>query len=238
MKKFSVVIPCYNEESTLAAVVENVLKLASSQLALEVIIVDDCSKDKSRAVAGRLADAHPEVKVVFHEVNRGKGASLQTGFRVATGDYVGVQDADLEYNPCDYLRMIDALETWDVDVVFGSRYLGHENRPVLRWWHSSTNRFLTFLSNVFSDLDLTDMETCYKLFRREVIAKIAPSLRESRFGFEPEIVARLAHTMRAEGWRMREVSIDYRPRTFSEGKKIGPLDGLRALYCIVRYNLF
>lgn len=238
MKKFSVVIPCYNEESTLAAVVENVLKLASSQLTLEVIIVDDCSKDKSRAVAEQLAGSHPEVKVVFHEVNRGKGASLQTGFRVATGDFVGVQDADLEYNPCDYLRMIDTLVTCNVDVVFGSRYLGHENRPVLRWWHSSINRFLTLLSNVFSDLDLTDMETCYKLFRREVIAKIAPSLREGRFGFEPEIVARLARLMRTEGWRMREVAIDYRPRTFSEGKKIGPLDGLRALYCIVRYNLF
>lgn len=238
MKKFSVIIPCYNEEATLTTIVDKILRLASPKLSIEVVIVDDCSNDNSLTVAKRLAETHPEVKVSKHNTNRGKGASLQTGFLVATGDYVGVQDADLEYNPQDYLRMINMLECGKADIVFGSRYLGHENRPVLRWWHSAMNRFLTLLSNVFSDLDLTDMETCYKLFRREVIAKIAPSLREGRFGFEPEIVARLARLMRTEGWRMREVAIDYRPRTFSEGKKIGPLDGLRALYCIVRYNLF
>ena len=238
MKKLSLVIPCYNEEATLAGIVEEVLKIRSVDLSLELVIVDDCSKDASRSVAESLAAKHPEVKLCFHERNRGKGASLRTGFLAATGDYVGIQDADMEYDPRDYLKMLRPLDEGRADVVFGSRYLRSEDRIVLRWWHSTMNRFLTWLSNVFSDLDVTDMETCYKLFRREVIQKIAPSLKENRFGFEPEVVARVARLARKGELRVAEVAVAYRPRTFLEGKKIGWRDGVRALWCILKYNLW
>ena len=237
MKKLSLVIPCYNEEATLAGIVEEVLKIRSADLALELVIVDDCSKDASRSVAESFAAKHTEVKLCFHERNRGKGAALRTGFLAATGDYVGIQDADMEYDPRDYLKMLRPLDEGRADVVFGSRYLMSEDRIVLRWWHSTMNRFLTWLSNVFSDLDVTDMETCYKLFRREVIQGIAPSLKENRFGFEPEVVAHVASLVRRDGLRVAEVAIGYRPRTFSEGKKIGWRDGVRALWCILKYNL-
>lgn len=236
MKTLSLVIPCYNEESTLEGIVDEVLKIASDDLCLELVIVDDCSKDGSRAVAERLAKLHSEIKLCFHAVNQGKGAALRTGFLAATGDYVGIQDADLEYDPRDYLRMIRPLEEDRADIVLGSRYLRREDRVVLKWWHSTMNRFLTLMSDVFTDLDITDMETCYKLFRREVIQKIAPRLKENRFGFEPEVVSEIARCMRFEGWRVGEVAISYRPRTFSEGKKIGWKDGVRALYCIFHYN--
>lgn len=236
MKTLSLVIPCYNEESTLEGIVDEVLKIASDDLRLELVIVDDCSKDGSRAVAERLAKLHSEIKLCFHAVNQGKGAALRTGFLAATGDYVGIQDADLEYDPRDYLRMIRPLEEDRADIVLGSRYLRREDCVVLKWWHSTMNRFLTLMSDVFTDLDITDMETCYKLFRREVIQKIAPRLKENRFGFEPEVVSEIARCMRFEGWRVGEVAISYRPRTFSEGKKIGWKDGVRALYCIFHYN--
>ena len=236
--RLTVVIPVYNEESTLAETVGGVLKLQSPGLGLELVIVDDCSKDSSRAVSERLAAEHPEIKLCFHEKNRGKGAALRTGFLAATGDYVGIQDADMEYDPRDYLKMIRPLDEGRADVVLGSRYLRREDRIVLRWWHTAMNRFLTWLSNVFSDIDLSDMETCYKLFRREIIQRIAPNLKEDRFGFEPEVVAHVARLVRKEGLRVAEVAINYRPRTFSEGKKIGWRDGFRALWCIVRYNLW
>lgn len=238
MKKLSLVIPCYNEESTLEGIVEEVLRLRSEDLALELIVVDDCSKDASRAVAERLASDHQEIKLCFHEKNRGKGAALRTGFLAATGDYVGIQDADMEYDPCDYMKMIRPLDEGRADVVFGSRYLRREDRIVLRWWHTAMNRFLTWFSNILTDLDLTDMETCYKLFRREIIRKIAPCLKEERFGFEPEVVSRVARLARKEGFRVAEVAISYRPRSFKEGKKIGWRDGVRALWCIFRYNLW
>ncbi len=238
MKTLSLVIPCYNEESTLAAIVDEVLKLRSDEIGLEVIVVDDCSNDASRAVAESLAARHPEVKLCFHEKNKGKGAALRTGFLAATGDYVGIQDADMEYDPRDYLRMVRLLADGRADVVLGSRYLRREERMVLKWWHSTMNRFLTWLSDVFTDLDITDMETCYKLFRREVIQRIAPLLEEERFGFEPEVVAHVARLVRKEGFRMAEVAIAYRPRKFSEGKKIGWKDGVRAIWCIFKYNIF
>ena len=187
MKKLSLVIPCYNEEATLAGIVEEVLKIRTTDLALELVIVDDCSRDGSRAAAEALAAKHPEVKLCFHAKNRGKGAALRTGFLAATGDYVGIQDADMEYDPRDYLRMLRPLEEDRADIALGSRYLRRDDRIVLKWWHSTMNRFLTWLSNVFTDLDITDMETCYKLFRREIIQKIAPRLKEDRFGFEPEV---------------------------------------------------
>ena len=236
INKLSLVIPCYNEESTLEGIVNEVLKLESAELGLELVIVDDCSKDKSREVAQDLAKRHPQIKLCFHEKNMGKGAALRTGFLEATGDFVGIQDADLEYNPQDYLKMIRPLVEDRADIVLGSRYLRKGDRVVLKWWHSTMNRFLTFMSNIFTDLDISDMETCYKLFRREVIRKIAPNLKENRFGFEPEVVSEIARCMRYEGWRVGEIAIDYRPRTFSEGKKIGWKDGVRALYCVFHYN--
>ena len=234
--KLSLVIPCYNEESTLECIVEEVLKLKSADLELELVIVDDCSEDRSREVALELAKKHSEIKLCCHVRNQGKGAALRTGFMQATGDFVGIQDADLEYDPQDYKRMLRSMIQNGTDVVLGSRYLRREDRNVLRWWHSTMNRLLTFVSNIFTDLDLSDMETCYKLFRQEVIRKIAPNLKENRFGFEPESVSQIARLMRQEGLRVGEVSIDYRPRTFSEGKKIGWKDGVRALYCVFHYN--
>ena len=234
--KLSLVIPCYNEESTLAEIVSETLKIKRQDLELELLIVDDCSKDGSLVVAESLAREHSEIRICRHEVNRGKGAALRTGFMHATGDFVGVQDADLEYNPQDYLKMIRPLVENRADIVLGSRYLRKDDRIVLKWWHSTMNRFLTLCSNIFTDLDISDMETCYKLFSREVIQKIAPKLKEDRFGFEPEVVSEIARCMRFEGWRVNEVAIDYRPRTFSEGKKIGWRDGVRALYCIFHYN--
>ena len=236
MHRLSLVIPCYNEEATLKGIVEEALCLKSSALDLELVIVDDCSKDRSRDVAEDLAHAHPEVKLCFREENQGKGAALRTGFLEATGDFVGVQDADMEYNPQDYLKMVKLLEEDRADIVLGSLYLKKDARVVLKWWHSTANRFLTLISNVFTDLDLSDMETCYKLFRRDVILEIAPRLKENRFGFEPEVVSEIARAMRFRGWRIAEVAIDYRPRTFSDGKKIGWRDGIRALYCIFHYN--
>ena len=237
MRKLSLVIPCYNEEKTLKGIVDEVLKLRDHGVDLELVIVDDCSKDGSWKVAQEIADCNSGlVKLCRHEVNQGKGAALRTGFLEATGDYVGVQDADLEYDPRDYLKMIEIAERKKFEVVFGSRYLQSDARRVLRWWHSTMNRFLTLMSNMFSDLAITDMETCYKMFRRETIQKIAPLLKENRFGFEPEVTAHVARLMRFEGLKVCEVAIAYRPRTFMEGKKIGWKDGVRALYCILKYN--
>jgi putative flippase GtrA len=226
----SVVIPCYNESATLEACVARVLAIASPDLALEIVIVDDASDDDSLSRARALADAHSEIRVLSHERNRGKGAALRTGFRKATGDFVAVQDADLEYDPNDLVRLLEPLRAGKADAVFGSRFLSGGAHRVLYFWHSLGNRFLTLLSNVFTDLNLTDMETCYKVFRRELIQSI--EIEEDRFGFEPEIVAKLAD-LRV---RIYEMGIGYDGRTYLEGKKIGVRDGIRALYCILRYN--
>ena len=190
MNTLSLVIPCYNEEKTLREIVERCLSLRSDTLGLELVIVNDCSTDGSDAVARALAAEHPAVvKYVSHEKNMGKGAALRTGFLRAAGDYVGVQDADMEYNPHDYLTMLEPLADGRADVVYGSRYLLPDTRRVLYWWHTKMNKSLTAFSNMFTNLDITDMETCYKLFRREVIQEIAPMLKENRFGFEPEVTA-------------------------------------------------
>ncbi len=226
----SLVIPCYNEERTLENCVQRVLKIADGSLSLEIIIVDDASRDRSYQIASELAKKHSEIKVFKHSMNLGKGAALRTGFAEATGDYVAVQDADLEYDPQDLKRLLGPLREGKADVVFGSRFLQTGAHRVLYFWHSMGNRFLTFLSNLFTDLNLTDMETCYKVFKREVIQKI--SIQEDRFGFEPEVVAKIAH-MRL---RVYEMGISYDGRTYGEGKKIGVTDGFRALYCIFRYN--
>ena len=236
--KISVIIPCYNEAESLAEIIESVTSVFSGEMALEIVVVDDCSSDESYGIAKKLAESNAAIKVLRHETNQGKGAALKTGFEVSTGDYVCVQDADMEYNPRDYLKMLIPILEGRADVVFGSRYLQQHERRVLRWWHTTINKSLTMFSNVLSDLSLTDMETCYKLFKGDVIRKIAPRLVEKRFGFEPECVAYVAKGMRRHGWKVVECAIGYCPRTFAEGKKIGWLDGLRAIWCIVKYNVF
>ncbi|MBN1783228.1 bifunctional glycosyltransferase family 2/GtrA family protein [bacterium] len=230
MTKLSIVIPCFNEKDTLRACVERVLTIADEKLGLEVIVVDDCSTDGSQEIAKTIAQDYPVVRVILHERNRGKGAALRTGIGHATGHFVAIQDADLEYDPHDLKRLIRPLREGRADVVLGSRFASMEEHRVLYFWHSLGNKFLTFLSNMFTDLNLTDMETCYKVFRREVIQKI--DIRENRFGFEPEIVAKISH----QGYRIYEMGISYHGRTYEEGKKIGFRDGFRALYCIVKYN--
>jgi len=229
--KLSIVIPCYNEERTLESCVDKVLEIADEDLELELIIVDDCSKDASRSVAAGLSARIPGLVLLHHDVNQGKGAALRTGISRATGDFVAIQDADLEYDPMDLKRLLVPLRKGEADVVLGSRFLSHGYHRVLYFWHSLGNRFLTLLSNMLTDLNLTDMETCYKVFRREVIQKIV--IQENRFGFEPEVVAKIAQAR----LRIYEMGISYRGRTYAEGKKIGVKDGVRALYCILKYNL-
>jgi len=228
--RLSIVVPCYDEEDSLGTCIEKVLEIEDEETALEIIIVDDGSSDNSLSVARDISERHPNINVVSHERNKGKGAALRTGFQLATGDFVAVQDADLEYDPADLKRLLEPLRSGKADVVFGSRFLSYGAHRVLYFWHALGNKFLTFLSNIFTDLNLTDMETCYKVFRRDVIQSI--SLRENRFGFEPEIIAKIAQRR----LRIYEMGISYYGRTYSEGKKIGPKDGLRALYCILRYN--
>jgi len=225
----SVVIPCYNEEKTLESCVDKVMEIANDQLQLELIIINDASADNSLAIAHQLAEKYP-VKVLNHEVNQGKGAALRTGFKHATGDFVVVQDADLEYDPLEIPGLLKPLIDNRADVVLGSRFLSGGAHRVLYFWHSLGNKFLTLLSNMFTDLNLTDMETCYKVFKREVIQGI--EIKENRFGFEPEIVAKVAQLR----LRIFEMGISYFGRTYEEGKKIGWKDGFRALYCIFRYN--
>ena len=221
----SVVIPCYNEESTVAAVID---KVVANPWVAEVIVVDDGSTDKSREILGAID--LPELVVLLQPVNQGKGAALRCGFARATADYVIVQDADLEYDPEEFELLLGPLEDDKADVVFGSRFQSGRPHRVLYYWHSVGNRMLTTLSNMFTNLNLTDMETCYKAFRRSVIQSIV--IEENRFGFEPEITAKIARG----GWRVYEVGISYSGRTYAEGKKIGWRDGVRAFYCIVRYS--
>ena len=233
-RSLTVVIPCYNEEKTLETIVGRVLGADRCGLALEVVIVDDGSQDRSVAVIGALAERHPEIVWVAHAHNQGKGAALRTGFARASGDIVLVQDADLEYSPADYPKLLKPFLDGRADVVFGSRFKGGDESRVLYFWHSVGNKVLTLASNMFTDLNLTDMETCYKAFRREIVQSL--KIEENRFGFEPEITAKIARLRPRP--RIYEVGISYSGRTYEEGKKIGWKDGVRAFYCIVRYNLF
>ncbi len=228
--RLSIIIPCFNEQKTLKKCVNRVLEIKDDSLSLEIIIVDDCSVDNSLQIAQQLANRHSEIIIMRHNRNQGKGAALRTGFQKATGEFVVIQDADLEYNPIDIKRLLIPLINNEADVVFGSRFLTGEAHRVLYFWHYAGNKFLTLLSNMFSDLNLTDIECCYKIFRRKIIERI--TIEEDRFGVEPELVAKVAQ-MRP---RIFEIGISYSGRTYAEGKKIGFRDGIRALYCIFHYN--
>ncbi len=231
----SVVIPVYNEEKTLRRLVDRVREVPVCK---EIVLVDDCSADKSREIMESIAsdysrDPLNRISLAFHDVNKGKGAALKTGFEHVTGDVVLIQDADLEYDPNEYPRLLRPIVLNEADVVYGSRFLGDQPHRVLYFWHYLGNKFLTLLSNCFTNLNLTDMETCYKVFRRNVLDEIGPQLKQARFGFEPEITARLAR----REFRVYEMSISYSGRTYAQGKKIGWRDGVKALWCIIRYGL-
>ena len=226
--KLSVVIPCYNESASILSLIEAVKN--SPVKSREIIIVDDGSTDGTRAILDAFED--PEVKIIFHDKNKGKGAALRTGFSAATGDICIVQDADLEYDPQEFPIVIQPILEGKADVVFGSRFQSGRPHRVVYFWHRVGNGFLTLMSNLFTDLNLSDMETCYKAFRREVIQAI--KIRENRFGFEPEVTAKIAKM----NVRIYEVGISYYGRTYDEGKKIGWKDGVRAIYCIFKYNLW
>lgn len=234
--KLSIVIPAYNEERTIHLILDKVIEVQlTGGMQKEIILVNDCSKDDTKGAIERYIAAHPQVEMQLynHEVNKGKGAALHTGIEKATGDYLVIQDADLEYDPEEYNLLLVPILRGMADVVYGSRFMGGNPHRILFFWHSIGNRWLTFLSNMFTNLNLTDMETCYKLFRTETIQKI--KLKEKRFGFEPEVTAKIS---RVRDIRIYEVGISYYGRTYAEGKKIGMKDAFRALYCILRYNLF
>lgn len=234
-QRLSVVIPVYNEESTLLDLVNRVREVPIRK---ELILVNDCSKDRSKEILEQLEaegkdDDFNRIRVFHHEVNQGKGAALRTGFQNVDGDIVIIQDADLEYDPSEYPRLLKPIIENKADIVYGSRFLGDQAHRVLYYWHYLGNKFLTILSNCFTNLNLTDMETCYKVFRRNVIDELTPKLVQNRFGFEPEITARVARRK----YRIYEIAISYSGRTYAEGKHIGWKDGFKALWCIVRFGL-
>jgi len=232
--KLTIVIPVFNEKNTILSILKTVesVRLPKAIRETEIVIVDDCSTDGTRDVLKTIKKKH--VKVLYHEKNGGKGAALQTGFGACTGDFVIIQDADLEYDPHEYPKLLQPILDNRADVVYGSRFMGGEPHRVLYFWHMVGNKLLTLLSNMFSDLNLTDMETCYKLFRRDVLKRL--TLEEKRFGIEPEMTAKIGRMGREEGVRVYEVGISYYGRTYEEGKKIGLKDAFRALWCIFKYN--
>lgn len=234
--KLSIVIPAYNEGKTIHLILDKVKAVQlEGGMQKEVIVVNDCSKDDTVEAVERYMKNNPDLPIVFysHAINMGKGAALHTGIKQATGDIVLIQDADLEYNPQEYPILIRPITDGFADVVYGSRFMGGRPHRILFFWHTIGNKFLTFLSNMFTNLNLSDMETCYKVFKREVIQGL--DLKEKRFGFEPEVTAKIARIPKI---RIYEVGISYYGRTYEEGKKIGWRDGFRAIWCILKYNLF
>ncbi|GAB2775833.1 glycosyltransferase involved in cell wall biosynthesis [Hymenobacter luteus] len=235
-RKLSIVIPAYNEGATIHLILDQVKAVQLlGGFTKEVLIVNDCSRDNTEEAVQRYMAANPELPIQYyrHEVNQGKGAALHTGIRKATGDYIIIQDADLEYDPEEYNVLLRPVLRGVADVVYGSRFMGGNPHRILFFWHSIGNKWLTMLCNAFSNLNLTDMETCYKLFRRDIVQGL--QLEEKRFGFEPEVTIKMA---RVPHVRIYEVGISYYGRTYAEGKKIGWRDGFRAIYCIIRYGLF
>jgi glycosyltransferase involved in cell wall biosynthesis len=232
----SVIVPAYNEENTIQRILQKIGEVElMGGTQKEIIVVNDCSADNTERRVREFQVQHPEMNIVYkkHEVNKGKGAALRTGIQSATGDFVIVQDADLEYDPNEFNILMKPILDGFADVVYGSRFMGGRPHRILFFWHTIGNKMLTFASNMFTNLNLTDMETCYKMFRREIIQGI--TLKENRFGFEPEVTAKIAKIPKV---RIYEVGISYYGRTYEEGKKIGMKDAFRALYCIIRYNLF
>jgi glycosyltransferase involved in cell wall biosynthesis len=232
----SIVIPAYNEAKTIHLILDRIKAVElPNQISKEIIIVNDCSRDATEQAILNYQAQHPALNIQYrkHEVNKGKGAALHTGIREASGDFIIIQDADLEYDPEEYNILLKPILNGSADIVYGSRFIGGKPHRILFYWHSIGNKFLTNLSNMFSNLNLTDMETCYKLFKSEIIKQI--ELKEQRFGFEPEVTAKIA---RVKGLRIYEVGISYYGRTYEEGKKIGWKDGFRAIYCILKYGLF
>jgi len=235
-KKLSILIPAYNEEATIHLILDKVLgvKLVNN-IEKEIVLVNDCSTDKTKVRIEEYIATHPEASFLFYSQskNQGKGAAIHKAIELATGDFLIVQDADLEYDPNEYNLLLQPVVDGVADVVYGSRFAGGNPHRILFFWHTIGNKFLTFLSNMFTNLNLTDMETCYKLFRSDIIKKIY--FREKRFGFEPEVTAKISRIPKI---RIYEVGISYYGRTYDEGKKIGAKDGFRAIYCILKYNLF
>jgi glycosyltransferase involved in cell wall biosynthesis len=230
----SVVVPVYNEVATIDRLIAEVRNV---EIDKEIIVVDDCSTDGTRERLQAIAASDSSIRVLHHDANRGKGAALRTGFANARGRFVIVQDADLEYDPAEYPKLLQPLVDEKADVVYGSRFVGGESHRVLYFWHLMGNKLLTLVSNTLTNLNLSDMETCFKVFRREIIQDIR--IEEDRFGFDPEITAKLAaYRLRGHPLRICEVGISYHGRTYAEGKKIGWQDGMHALWCIVRYNCF
>ncbi len=230
--KISVIIPCYNEEKFINRIVDDILK-KNKDLSLEIIVIDDASKDKTQEIINEFKDKKIINKALFNETNKGKGFCIRRGIDVSNGDIIIIQDADLEYDPSEYKKLLNPILLNKADVVFGSRFIGSDNKRVLYFWHRVGNYILTLLSNIFSNLNLTDMEVCYKVFRKEIFDKI--NLKENRFGFEPEVTAKIS---KIKNLRIYEVGISYYGRTYEEGKKISWKDGFSALRCIIYYNIF